>query len=80
MAHAYSPLIVDTDTGVVRFGFNQTATCNTVVQQGGETMDFVLDARTNLADSIRIRVWENLVRSIMVKRFDVMTGTCQPLR
>ena len=72
---AIDPLLVDTDTGAVRFGGTQLHQWS-IEQRGGASSDFVAEGG-NASDGLWIRVWETPASFVLVQNStNVVTGTC----
>jgi hypothetical protein len=75
------PVVVDTETGMVRMGAEGTPLRWSILQQGSGEWDFVAALRGDTSlSTIRIRVWEDPVQIVItVNGFMFAAGLCQPV-
>lgn len=76
----YNPIIVDTATGLLRFGADQSQWRWSVKQKGTGSRDFI-GAHEQGTDSITLRVWREPVEMLITdNHLTAVVGVCSELK
>lgn len=76
----YNPILVDTATGLLRFGADQSQWQWKVKQRGSGSNDFIA-AHEMGTDAITLRVWQKPVEMVITENhLTTVTGVCSELK
>lgn len=81
-----NPIIVDTDTGSVRFGGEQKASRWAIRKRGSGGNDFVASSNVynldnDVGDLLVVRVWAQPVQVLLISNnMALYSGVCSPIR